>query len=93
MIIIREQFTAKPGQASALAKVMKSQMDGASDVTVMTDLTGKYNTVVVEMRVEDLATWEKQMKEYMKKSPSGNQKPAHVDLYQTGRRDIFRIVE
>ena len=51
MLIIREVFTAKPGQASKLAKLFKKAMGGESNVRIMTDLVGEYNTVVIEMQI------------------------------------------
>jgi hypothetical protein len=59
MLIIREVFTAKPGQASKLAKLFKKSFASDSNVQVMTDLAGEYNTVVMEMQVENLAEFER----------------------------------
>ena len=64
MLIVREIFTAKPGQASKLAKLCKKTMPADQNMTVMTDLVGNFNTVIVEFRVKNLAEFEKQMEEY-----------------------------
>lgn len=45
MIIVREVFTCKPGQASKFAKLMKKAFIGGN-YKVMTDLVGNYNTVL-----------------------------------------------
>jgi len=55
MVVIREVFTAKPGQASKLAKLFKKGFGADPSVRVMTDVVGNYNPVVVETTVDSLA--------------------------------------
>ena len=100
MLIIREVFTAKPGQASKLAKLFKKAFTGETNSRVMTDLIGNYNTVVVEMQVNSLADFEKQMEEYKSGKPDPNMDPKvaeemskYTEMYLTGKREIFQIVE
>ena len=96
MIIIREVFHAKPGMASKLAKMFKETMppEAAARFKVMTDLTGPYNTVVMEAEYEDLASFEKEMAEFMKQQSAQKpdpSKPSHVDMYISGGREIYRL--
>lgn len=100
MLIIREIFTAKPGQASKLAKLFKRAMANDDTVTVMTDFVGEYNTVVTEFRVKSLAEFEKQMAEYKSGKPDPKMDPEvakemsnYTEMYLTGRREIYQIVE
>ncbi|MCI0414164.1 hypothetical protein L0222_15375 [bacterium] len=100
MLIIREVFTAKPGQASKLAKLFKRAFGRDTNMRVMTDVVGNYNTVVIEMQVSSLAEFEKQMEEYKSGKPDPNMDPAvaeemskYTEMYVTGRREIFQIVE
>jgi hypothetical protein len=100
MIIIREVFTAKPGQASKLAKLFRRGFGSDPTVRLMTDLAGDYNTVVVEMPVKSLAEWEKQMEDYKSGKPDPRMDPKvaeemskYTEMYLTGRREIFQIVE
>lgn len=100
MLIIREVFTAKPGQASKLAKLFKKGFGGDQNVRVMTDIVGNYNTVVIEMQVNSLAEFEKQMEEYKSGKPDPNMDPQvaeemskYTEMYLTGRREIFQILE
>ncbi|MBX2990130.1 MAG: hypothetical protein KF749_03070 [Bacteroidetes bacterium] len=100
MIIIREVFTAKPGQASKMAKLFKKAFAADSNVRVMTDMVGDYNTVVMEMQAKSLADFEKMMEEYKSGKPDPNMDPKvaeelskYTELYLTGRREIFQIVE
>jgi hypothetical protein len=99
MLVIREVFTAKPGQASKLAQLFKrafSADTNAPTVRIMTDLVGNYNTVVMEMQVNSLVEFEKQMKEYSegKMDPKTMEEMSkYTEMYATGRREIFQVVE
>ncbi|MFA4930296.1 MAG: hypothetical protein WC570_00300 [Patescibacteria group bacterium] len=99
MYIIREVFTAKPGQASKLAVMFKKWGKGAK-FRVMTDMVGNYNTVVMEMEVGSLAEFEKEMQQYRsgeaekKMSKKDHQEmKKYQEMYLTGRREIYQIVE
>lgn len=100
MLIIREVFTAKPGQASKLAKLFKKAFSRDANVRVMTDLVGNYNTVVSEMQVNSLAEFERKMEEYKSGKPDPKMDPEvaqelskYAEMYITGRREIYQIVE
>lgn len=100
MLIIREIFTAKPGQSSKLAKLFKKGFGQDQNVRVMTDMVGNYNTVVMEMQVNNLQEFEKAMEEYRSGKPDPKMDPKvaeemskYTEIYMTGRREIFRIVE
>lgn len=91
MITVREVFVAKPGMASKLATKFRSEFGKES--TVLTDLVGAYNTVVVETRYEDMAAFDKEMQEFAKQprpAPDPS-KPSHTEMYTEGRREIFRV--
>ncbi len=100
MLIVRETFTAKPGQASKLAKLFKKGFANTPYARVMTDFVGNYNTVVMEMQVNNLAEFEAEMNKYKsgKMDPNMDSKLAeemskYTELYSTGKREIFQIVE
>jgi hypothetical protein len=100
MLIIREIFIAKPGQASKLAKLFKKTFGTDPNSLVMTDLIGNYNTVVVETRTNNLAEFEKQMEEYKSGKPDPKMDPKvaeemskYTEMYLTGRREVFQVVE
>lgn len=100
MYIIREVFTAKPGQASKLAKLFKKMNMPEMKGRIMTDMVGPYNTVVMEMEVESLTEWEKSMKEYKSGSDAQKMDPVlaeemshYHEMYQGGHREIFQIVD
>lgn len=94
MLVVREIFVAKPGQASKLAKMFKEVMaaDPNFKGRIMTDMVGDYNTVVVEDTVESLTEWEKKMEDIQKNPPPGMDKMSnYTEMYLTGKREIFRI--
>ena len=100
MLIVRDIFTAKPGQASKLGKLFKKAFSADPHVRVMTDLVADYNTVVMEMTVKNLAEFERQMEEYRsgKVSPPMDPKVAeemskYTEMYLTGKREVFQILE
>jgi hypothetical protein len=97
MIIVREVFVAKPGMASQLVRTFQEMMDGDGapprKSRIMTDMTGEFNKVVMETEYEDLGEFDRDMAEYAKhvqqKKPA--EKSKHVDMYVSGKREIFRI--
>mgnify|MGYP001611478818 CR=1 FL=1 len=96
MLIVRDIFTAKPGQASKLAKVFKKAFGNESNVRIMTDLVGSYNTVVMEMQFQSLDEFEKHMEDYRagKMDPKvAEEMSNYTEMYMSGRREIFRVEE
>jgi hypothetical protein len=94
MIIIRETFTAKPGMASKLATMMKDSLTSmpGSKTRVLTDMVGAFNTVVLETEANDIGEFEKRMKEYGERTDVREKMKGYTDLYETGKREIYRIV-
>ena len=94
MIIVREFFTAKPGQASKLAALIKDVMsDSKDEVRIMTDLTGEFNQVVMETKLPDLAAIEARMQQYGSDPKLREKMKGYTDLWITGGREIYRLVE
>jgi hypothetical protein len=64
MIIVRTVFQAEWNKAGELAHAMHQSVEGmtrpagAGHWRVLTDLSGPFNTVVLEVEVESLAVWE-----------------------------------
>jgi hypothetical protein len=95
MYVIRETFVAKPGMASKLAKLLSETMSATSDfnVRVLTDFVGPFNTVVMETEVENLEEHGRRMKDYMEKSNVRERMKGYTDLYQSGSREIYQVVQ
>jgi heme-degrading monooxygenase HmoA len=96
MYVIRETFTAKPGQASKLARMfteMTKEMPMPGNKSrVLTDFIGPYNTVVWEVEVKEISEFEKMMKEYAEKPEAGKKMAGYTEMYLTGKREIYRVV-
>ena len=96
MILVHDTFVAKPGNASKLAKMFKEATKESPDVkSILTDMTGAYNRVIMVSQYENLAayeqSWEK-MKgntEAMKKMEEAMK--GYLDMYLTGSREIFQV--
>jgi hypothetical protein len=64
MIVVRTVFQAEWGKASELAHMMHQELEragqraGAGHWRILTDLSGPFNTVVMEVEVASLAAWE-----------------------------------
>ena len=100
MLIIRDIFTAKPGQASKLARLFKKVFVNEPGLRVLTDLVGEYNTVVMEMTVANLAEFERHMEEYRTGTLKSTMDPKvaeemsnYTELWQSGRREVYQIVQ
>ena len=94
MLVIREVFTAKPGQAMKLAKVLKDVVPlmGGLKVRVMTDFIGAFNTVVMEVEMADLGQFEALMRDYSSRADVQERMRGYTDLWTTGRREVYRVV-
>ena len=94
MYIVREVFTAKPGNASKLAKLFKEAiaMDPSMKTRVMTDAVGEYNTVVLETEAASLAAFEEMMKEGPDSAKIREKMKGYTEMYLTGRREIYQVV-
>ena len=100
MLIIKETFTAKPGQATNLAKLFKKGFAKSDKVRIMTDFIGNYNTVIMEMQVESLSEFEKEMEKY--KSGEGmdamdskmmKDMENYHEMFLVGKREVFQVLE
>ena len=94
MIVVRNSFIAKPGQASKLAAQLK-EMARAGNLPnhrVLTDVTGEFNRVVMEFEVESAAGFEEMYKKYSTDPQMREKAKGYTDLWTTGSRELFRVV-
>ena len=94
MLVVRNCFVAKPGNASKLAAQLKeaATVSALKDVRILTDLTGDFNRVVLEYQVADLAAFEANMRDYMTNEAFQEKMKGYTDLWISGRREIFQVV-
>ena len=94
MIVVRNCFVAKPGQASKLAKQMKEAAavaTGLKGYRVLTDLTGDFNRVILEYEAENVGEFEQRMRDYATNQAFRDKMQGYTDLYITGSREILQI--
>ena len=92
MIIVRNIFICKPGNASKLAAQFKTAAAAANlpKHRVLTDLTGESNRVVLEYEVDNLAGVEAQMKNYATNEAMRTAMKGYTDLYLTAYRELLQ---
>ena len=92
MIVVRNCFVAKPGQASKLAAQLKEAAAVAKiKVRVLTDLTGDFNRVIMEYEAENVGEFEQRMKQYSTDQEFRAKMAGYTDLYVTGSREILQV--
>ena len=93
MLVVRNCFVAKPGNASKLAAQLKEAAATAKipNHRVLTDLTGDFNRVIMEFEVESVAGFEAQLKDYHTNEAFRAKMKGYTDLWLTGTREILQI--
>lgn len=93
MIVVRNCFVAKPGNASKLAAQLKEAAAAAAipRYRVLTDFTGDFNRVILEYEAENVAEFEARMKEYAANSPFRDKMKGYTELWITGSREILQV--
>ena len=93
MIVVRNCFIAKPGNASKLAKLLKEVALAAEMPRhrVLTDLTGDFNRVVLEYEAENVREFETRMQEYTTKPVFREKMAGYTELWITGSREILQV--
>ena len=94
MIVVRNTFTAKPGQASKLAAQVKemASVGNLPNHRVLTDVTGEFNRVVLEYEVESAVEFEELFRKYSTDPQIREKAKGYTDLWMTGSRELWRIV-
>jgi len=93
MIVVRNCFVAKPGNASKLAAQLKeaASVAGIPKHRVLTDVTGEFNRVILEYEAENVGEFETRMKDYQTNPAFRAKMAGYTDLYITGSREILQI--
>ena len=93
MIVVRNCFVAKPGQASKLAAQLKEAASATQMPRhrVLTDLTGDFNRVILEYEADDLAGFDARLKDYATNEVLRAKMKGYTDLWMTGSREILQV--
>ena len=79
--------------------MMKENMKGMpGNPKVLLDAVTDYNKVVIQYELESISQFDQMMSQEKAKSasakkPAKSKGPKYTDLYLTGKREIFKIVE
>jgi hypothetical protein len=96
MIIVHETFVCKPGNASKMAKLFKEAFSYDKHVkSVMSDLTGQYNRVIMVSEYDSFTDFEKSWEEMKNPTPEMQammkKMEGYTEMYLTGSREIYRV--
>ena len=95
MFVIRNVFRCKPGQAkNVIEKFQKAMplMQELAKQRILVDEVAGFWTVVVETETEDLAAFEKLLKERGQRQDLRDAMSGYLDSVESGYREIFRVV-
>ena len=94
MILIRDIFQAQFGKAGEIVELMKQGPSMGMGGRVLTDLSGPYDTVVIEQEVESIDEYFRRMREMfaqMEQEEPSEAMRAMSEMIVSGRREIFTI--
>jgi len=93
VLVIRNVFQCKPGQAKALVKMFKETMARAqmSKARVLTDVASSFWTVVFETEAESLGAWEQEFERMSARADLRKPMEGYMELVESGKREIFRV--
>jgi hypothetical protein len=93
MLIVRNCFVCKPGNASKLAAQLKEAAAVAKipKHRVLTDLTGDFNRVILEYEAESVGEFEARMKDYHTNEAFREKMKGYTDLWTAGSREILQV--
>lgn len=96
MIIVHDIFICKPGNASKLAKMFKEAMkDNNELMSIMTDMSGQYNRVVMVSKYDSLTAYEQSWERYKQDTEAIKKMneimAGYQDMYLTGSREIYQV--
>ena len=93
MFVIRNVFRCRPGQSRALIEKFQKAMplmDGIKQ-RLLVDEVATFWTVVIETETEDLAAFEKLLRERGSRQDVMDAMAGYMDLVESGYREIYRI--
>lgn len=95
MYIVRDVFQCKPGMAKELVKKFKlttpyMEKTDVSSVRILTDIVSDYWTVVLEVEVDSLSTFEN-LKGFTSRPEVKEIMKDYMSLVQSGKREIFFV--
>lgn len=98
MILVRDVFQLKFGKAKEGVELMKkgvalARQSGYNSQRLLTDVSGPYYTLVMESSYPSLKEFEQAREQGPGTSEWKNWYQSFVPLVESGRREIFSVVE
>jgi hypothetical protein len=98
MIIVRDVFQAKYGRGDELVALFKEleeplQTAGMGEITIMTDLSGRFFTVVTEEQVESLEAYEKSRDQLFADPKFEGWFARMTEVVEAGSREFYNLVD
>jgi hypothetical protein len=99
MILVRNVFYLKFGKAKEAKtlidenKKMMKKFDNNAQTRFLTDITGPFYTLVMEITANNLGDFEKTSAEMMKNSEFEDWYKKFIPLVESGKREIFSVLE
>lgn len=98
MIVVRDVFQLKFGKAKEAIGLLKEQPEvlkrsGYPPQRILADVTGEYYTLVMESTFNDLAAFEAALKGLSQDAEWQAFYARFTPLVESGRREVFRVVE
>lgn len=95
MFVIRNVFRCKPGEAKKVIEKFQAAMPMMQEVAkhrIMVDEVASFWTVVIEVETEDVATFEKMLRDRSQRQDVMDAMKGYTDSVDSGYREIFRVV-
>lgn len=94
MILVRDVFQAKYGKGGELVELFKEgrkMWEELQGMSIFTDASGPFFTVVTEREVESLAVWEENRGEIFSHPNFGDWFARMQPLVESGRREFYNV--
>ena len=94
MFVVRNVFKCKPGKAKDLVEKFRAALPMMREIAnhrVLVDEVATFWTVVIETETEDLAAFEKMLKERGSRQDVQDAMAGYMDFVDGGHREIFKV--
>ena len=97
MIVVRNVFQAKYGHGDEVVAAFKSGLahareeGGVQGWRLLTDLSGPFFTIVMELEVDSLAAWAEARARQFENEAVRESFGATVDLVESGRLELYTV--
>lgn len=98
MIVVRDVFQAKFGRGDELVQAYKemfTQMEGGPGgvrgARLLTDLSGPFFTIVMELEFDSLGAWEEFRQQLFTRPEFGESFARSADAIESGRADLYTL--